>query len=237
MGIRPLRTFAGYGREKVRVRVFRPLWENWLGNGRPRKQTTATRKKLRRNSAGEGAIFFPVRRWLRKGRFLQPLSVKVRFCIRYRLRAGKKFVFGTRSRLRTGKKFSPPRRRGPEKKLCIFSVTDGEKIRFCTRYRLRAGKTTRSVDTFLALAFSGPRSAAVLPDRTQKICDGKRKHSNEKFFPTVLAYTFPSSPVEIRKGRTPTCPMVYGLWFHTLWPRVCGLWLVAQGPSAKGHRP
>ena len=116
---------------------------------------------------------------------------------------GKKFVFGTRSRLRTGKKFTPPRRRAPEKKLCIFSVTGGEKVCFCTRYRLRTGKTTRSVGIFLALAFAGARSAAVLQDRTQQICDGKRKHSNEKFFPTVLAYTFASSPVEIRKGRIP----------------------------------
>ena len=190
MGLRPLRIFARYGREKVRVRVFRPLWGNWLGNGRRGKETTATRRKLRRSSAGEGANFFPVRRWLRKGRFLHTLSVEIRFCIRYRLRTGKKFVFGTRSRLRTGKKFTPPRRRAPEKKLCIFSVTDGEKVRFCTRYRLRTGKTTRSVGIFLALAFAGPRSAAVLPDRTPKICDGKGRQSNEKCFPRLKLFMF-----------------------------------------------
>ena len=78
-----------------------------------------------------------------KGRFSHTLTRKVRFCTRYRLRTEKKFVFGTRCRLRTGKKFTPTRRRPPENKLCIFSITDGEKVRFCTRYRLRTGKTTR----------------------------------------------------------------------------------------------
>ena len=97
-------------------------------------------QKLAAKRGWQGRDFFLVRRRLRKCRFLQTLSVKVRFCIRYRLRTGKKFVFGTRSRLRTGKKFTPPRRRAPEKKLCIFSFMDGEKVRFLHTLSVTGGK-------------------------------------------------------------------------------------------------
>ena len=140
MGIRPLRIFAGHGREKLRARASRPSLRNRFGDGRRTKETTGTRKETAAKRGNRRRDFFPARRRLREARFLQTLSVKVRFCIRYRLRTGKKFVFGTRSRLRTGKKFTPPRRRAPEKKLCIFSVTDGEKVRFLHTLSVTDGK-------------------------------------------------------------------------------------------------
>ena len=46
----------------------------------------------------------------------------------------------------------------PQKRNCAFSqLRTGKAFVFCTHYRLRMGKTTRSVGIFLALAFAGPR--------------------------------------------------------------------------------
>ena len=205
LGIRPLRIFAGHGREKLRARASRPLRRNRFGDGRRRKQTTGTRKKPRRSAPVEGAIFFPSVVGSGKLVFCKPYRSKSVFAYVIGYGRGKSSFLAHVLGYGRGKNSRHPAA-APQKRNCVFSqLRTGKKFVFCTRYRLRTGKTTRSVGIFLALAFAGPRSAAVLPDRTQKICDGKRKHSNEKFFPTVLAYTFPSSRVEIRKGRVPIC--------------------------------
>ena len=117
---------------------------------------------------------------------------------------GKKFVFCTRSRLRTEKKSRPPAATSKELKLCVFPITDGTKTVFCIRYRLRRKKSPRAHFIFWALDFVGRRSAAVLPNRTEKKLRRKKKTlERDFFFPAVLACTFSSSAVEIRKGRIP----------------------------------
>merc|ERR1711895_49928 len=74
--------------------------------------------------------------------------------------------------------------------LHTFSVTGGEKIhatppprprKETVYFLLRTGETTRAVGIFLALAFACPRSAAVLPDRTQKSATGEESTRTRSF--------------------------------------------------------
>ena len=87
-------------------------------------------KKWRRSVPGEGAIFFPS--VVGSGRlvFLPTLSVKVLFCTRYRLRAGKKFVFAHVIGYGRGKSSRHPAA-APQKRNCVFSqLRTGKKFDF-----------------------------------------------------------------------------------------------------------
>ena len=101
-------------------------------------------KKMAAKGGWRKRDFFPVRRRLRKCRFLQTLSVKIRSCIRHRVRTGKQRFWPTFS-ITDGEKIhaAPPPR--PRKNvyflsygrgntfLHTLSVTDGKNIAFADK--------------------------------------------------------------------------------------------------------
>ena len=154
-------------------------------------------QKPRRNAPVEGAIFCPSVVGPGKLVFCKPYGSKSVFAYVIGLRTGKKFASAHVLGYGRGKKSRHPAA-APQKRNCVFShLRTGKKFVFCTRYRLRTGKTTRSVGIFLALAFAGPRSAAALQTGPQKSATGRGSALTIIFSPTVLAYTFLSSSAEI----------------------------------------
>ena len=156
------------------------------------------------DSAMAGAESRPPRReknggkaWLAKARFfsrpssdpevsfLQTLSVKNDFAYVVGYGRGKTRFLHTLS-VTDGEIFKVPRHsESAERKLCIFPITDGGKHQFCTRYRLRRGKSNACGWYFfwrsLLLVRVRPPSSKIGP---KQICDGKLS--------TCLLYTSPS---------------------------------------------
>ena len=142
-------------------------------------------------------------RRLAKCRFSHTLTRKTRFCTRYRLRTEKIRFLHTFS-VTDGKKFTASRRHVQGIKTVCFPNYGRNKKPFFAYVIGYGGKKVHARILFFGRSTLSagvrPLSSPIGP---RQICDRKRRRSNAIFFPAVLACTFSSSAVEIRKGRIP----------------------------------
>ena len=128
---------------------------------------------------------------------------------------GKNFDFCTRSRLRTEKNSRPPAATSKEIKLCIFPITDGTKNRFWHTLSVTEEKKSTRAFYFFGARHCRPALGRCPPQSDRdKSATEKEDARTRFFFPAVLAYTFSSSPVEIRKGRIPILSVCFTLFWR-----------------------
>ena len=213
MGIRPLRIFAGHGREKLRARASRPLRRNRFGDGRRRKQTTGTRKKPRRSAPVEGAIFFPSVVGSGKLVFCKPYRSKSVFAYVIGYGRGKSSFLAHVLGYGRGKNSRHPAA-APQKRNCVFSqLRTGKKFVFAHVIGYGREKQRARLVFFwrsLLPVRARPPSSQIGP---KKSATGKESTRTRSFSRPCWRTLFLLLLWRYVKGVSPYVPLVYGPLF------------------------